>query len=325
MPAVTRQMRPHILLAAGVLAAVLLPVSSRAVHAQTAGRMQVIFYNTENFFDCFHDSLKNDHEFLPTGRRHWTWTRMEYKAERIAKVLAAAGGMNTPALIGLCEVENRGCLSLLCRKMPDYHYKILHSESPDARGIDVALLYDPAQFAITDSAFLRVGDGTDLRTRDILYASGATADGGTLHVFVCHLPSMLGGAKATEWKRQTAKNMLRQRTDSILQQDWQARIIIMGDMNCPPKDDIAGMHNRMTDLQKKGIGTEKYKGRWTCLDQFYVSCAVDSVCEAAVFSPSWLSEQDEKHTGTRPKRTFKGFRYNQDGYSDHYPVILLFR
>ena len=290
--------------------------------AQKTDSLTIIFYNTENFFDCEHDTLHNDYEFLPSGKRHWTRGRMDYKAEQTARVLANAGGNSTPALIGLCEVENRKCLSLLCHKMVDYHYRILHSESPDERGIDVALLYDHKQFQLLDSAFLHVGASKGLRTRDILYASGRTTSGDTLHIFVCHLPSMLGGAKATEWKRQAAKDLLRQCTDSILGCNRNAQIIVMGDMNCQPSDDISGLHNRMTELQKKGIGTEKYRGRWTCLDQFYLSYALDSRCSVSVYAPAWLSERDDKYTGTRPKRTFYGYKYRRDGYSDHFPIVL---
>jgi len=290
--------------------------------AQERNSLTIIFYNTENFFDCEHDTLHNDYEFLPSGKRHWTRGRMDYKAEQTARVLANAGGSGTPALIGLCEVENRKCLDLLCRKMPDYHYNILHSESPDERGIDVALLYDHKQFHLLDSAFLRVGESKGLRTRDILYASGRTAAGDTLHLFVCHLPSMLGGAKASEWKRQTAKDLLRHCTDSLLQVNPEAHIVVMGDMNCQPADDISGLHNRMLELKKKGIGTEKYRGRWTCLDQFYLSHAIDSICGVSVFAPAWLSERDDKYNGTRPKRTFYGYQYRRDGYSDHFPIVL---
>lgn len=293
-----------------------------SIGAQERNSLTIIFYNTENFFDCEHDTLHNDYEFLPSGQRHWTCGRMDYKAEQTARVLANAGGSSTPALIGLCEVENRKCLSLLCRKMVDYHYNILHSESPDERGIDVALLYDRKQFQLLDSAFLRVGASKGLRTRDILYAKGGTRDGDTLHVFVCHLPSMLGGAKASEWKRQAAKDLLRHCTDSILGCNRNAQIIVMGDMNCRPADDISGLHNRMQELQQKGIGTEKYRGRWTCLDQFYLSHALDSMCSVSVYAPAWLSERDDKYTGTRPKRTFYGYKYRRDGYSDHFPIVL---
>jgi len=292
------------------------------LYANSDSLFTVIFYNTENFFDAEHDSLYDDYEFLPEGTRRWTYARTERKAEQIAKVLANAGGWQTPAVIGLCEVENRRCLDLLCRKMPDYPYRILHTDSPDRRGVDVALLYDPAQFRLLDSAFLEMP--SKLSTRHIVYACGRLPSGDTLHLFACHLPSMNGGMRASDWKRQCAREALQQRIDSLLRQNEEAYIIVTGDMNCPPADNLRGLSNRMTKHQRNGEGTEKYRGRWCCLDQFYLSPPLDSCASTRIFAPDWLSEPDERHLGRRPKRTFNGYRYRADGFSDHYPILLSF-
>jgi len=297
-------------------------LTSLVVLAQEKSTFMVLSYNVENFFDARHDTLKNDQDFLPDGKYHWTYTKMNRKAEQIAKVIANIGGWSTPAVIGLCEVENEYCIRHLCYELrPFCAYHFLHYESPDERGVDVALLYDPNQFRIIDSAALFVDLGEDY-TRDILYAKGCNKDGDTLHIFLGHLPSMLGGAAASEWKRQVAKDMVRHRVDSLLALNGSTQIIFMGDMNCSPMEDIPGLHNQMVRMEKKGLGTEKYQGYWSCLDQFYVSAAIEKHSQVRIFDAEWLQERDEKYLGLRPKRTFVGWKYQKDGYSDHLPIMV---
>ena len=291
--------------------------------SQSADSVLIVFYNTENFFDCRHDTLKDDYAFLPDGVHHWTYTRFERKAEQTARVIANAGGWQTPVAVGLCEVENKNCLQLLCRKMPSYPYRFLHFESNDRRGIDVALLYDTTRFHLVDSTAIRV-NLSSTTTRDILYAAGTLPNGDTLHLFVCHLPSMSGGKTASDWKRQAAKTVLQHHIDSLTLCHPDARIVVMGDMNDVPKNDLSGVCNRMIPLQKKGLGTEKFAGRWTCLDQFYLSPSLDSVSETRIYDAFWLLERDSRYVGYKPKRTFNGYRYRKDGYSDHLPIILKF-
>lgn len=303
-----------------VLLLAVLSVLPLVAQAETS-LFRVISYNVENFFDPARDSLKRDQDFTPEGKFHWTISHMHRKAEQIAKVIACAGGWGTPALIGLCEVENRHCMNVLCEKLKSYPYHILHFESPDERGIDVALLYDPYQFKLIDFAAISVPLGED-KTRDILYAQGVTRTKDTLHVFMVHLPSMAGGAKTSEWKRQAGKDQIRHKTDSILARHPQAQIIVMGDMNCSAQDDIAGLHNKMLKMEKKGLGTEKYHGVWACLDQIYLSDALNEVSEVQIFAPSWLQERDERYAGLKPKRTYIGYKYQRNGYSDHLPVVL---
>ncbi len=287
--------------------------------AQTVFR--IVSYNVENLFDCRHDTLKNDFEYLPDGMRHWNHTRFRHKTEQLARVICNAGEWEGAALVGLCEVENDYCLRQLNWQLKHYGYRYLHYESPDERGIDVALLYRPDKFRIIDSAALPVPLGDD-RTRDILYAAGRMAGGDTLHVFVCHLPSMAGGQAASQWKRDRAKAVLQNKIDSIYAVSGRPKIVVMGDMNSQPVNDLRGTTNRMADLAGQSKGTHKYRGVWSCLDQFYTSPALDSVSQVRIYDADWLQEPDTKYLGTRPRRTYIGFKYQKDGFSDHLPIVM---
>lgn len=243
----------------GLILCILIVCSSLSLWAD--GTLRIVSYNVENLFDHCHDTLKQDFEFTPEGDRHWTYRRYQAKVERIAQVLVSIGGWqdtilfgadvpSVPALVGLCEVENDRCLRSLCWQLRRYHYRYIHYESPDARGIDVALLYDSTHIRILHSEPLHIDLPSDA-TRDILYAQGVvlapdtSPSADTLHLFVCHLPSQLGGAAATAWKRQAAKRVLQSHIDSLLTDRPQARIVVMGDMNAEPLNDIMGMTNLM--------------------------------------------------------------------------------
>ena len=282
--------------------------------------LRIVSYNVENLFDTKHDTLKNDSSFLPEGMHHWTYRRYQTKIDRIAQVLVNIGGWESIPLVGLCEVENARCLRHLCYKLRRFHYKYVHYDSPDERGVDVALLYDSTRVSILNSRALSLSLEGDY-TRDILYVSALYEQRDTIHVMMCHLPSQLGGAANTDWKRQHAKSLLQSQIDSILLLHPSANIVVMGDMNTSPQDDLMGMTNLMLPIQKAGQGTHKYQGIWTCLDQFYVSSALVTQSTATILSPPWLLEEDTKYLDSKPYRTYVGFRYN-DGYSDHLPIVL---
>ncbi len=285
--------------------------------------LQIVSYNVENLFDNQHDSLKDDIEFTTDGNRHWTYRRYQNKIDHIAQVLVGIGKWETPCMVGLCEVENTRCLRDLCWKMRRYNYRFVHYDSPDERGIDVALLYDSTQVSILHSQPLHV-DLHDDNTRDILYAQTLIRQQDTLHIFVCHLPSQREGAAQTEWKRKTAKQILQTQIDSILHNQPGAAVIVMGDMNGEPQDDLTNMYNLMCNISltsQQPYGTHRYNGIWSYLDQFYVSDALQHRVTASVFAQEWLLEEDKKYLGLKPKRTFVGFRY-QNGYSDHLPIVL---
>ena len=293
-------------------------VIQSAVLAQDS--LTIISYNVENLFDCQHDTLKNDSSFLPDGMHHWTYYRYQTKLDRIAQVIVNISGWESAEMVGLCEVENERCLRDLCYRLKRFHYKFVHYESADERGIDVALLYDSTKIKILDSKPLRVDLQGDV-TRDILYVEALVGNQDTLHAMVCHLPSKLGGAAATEGKRNAAKQVIQQQVDSILRMQSEAKIVVMGDMNSEVKDDLQGMSNMMIGCEKEGKGTHKYKGIWSCLDQFYLSTTLKTNANVIIFSPEWLLEEDTKYLDYQPKRTYVGYRYH-DGYSDHLPIVL---
>lgn len=285
--------------------------------------LRIVSYNVENLFDTKHDTLKNDSSFLPEGMHHWTYRRYQTKIDRIAQVLVNIGGWESVPLVGLCEVENARCLRNLCYKLRRFHYKYVHYDSPDERGVDVALLYDSTRLSILNSRALSLSLDGDA-TRDILYVSALYEQRDTVHVMMCHLPSQLGGASNTDWKRQRAKLLIQSQIDSIFLFQPSANIVVMGDMNTSAQDDLMGMVNLMIPIQKMGQGTHKYQGIWTCLDQFYVSQSIATKATTTIFSPWWLLEEDTKYLDYKPHRTYIGFRYN-DGYSDHLPIVLHLR
>ena len=208
----------------------------------------------------------------------------------------------------------------LCYRLKRFHYQYVHYESEDERGIDVALLYDSTKVKVLDSRPLRVDLNED-NTRDILYVKVLLHERDTMYAMVCHLPSRLGGGAATEWKRLKAKQVIQQQIDSILHQQPQANIVVMGDMNDEAKNDLSGMSNQMVALEQVGQGTHKYQGVWSCLDQYYVSKELNDRVSVQIYSPEWLLEEDNKYLDYQPKRTFVGFRYH-GGYSDHMPIVL---
>ena len=294
-------------------------ISSLPILAENSS-LRIVSYNVENLFDTQHDTLKNDSSFLPDGMHHWTYRRYQTKIDRIAQVLVNIGGWESVPLVGLCEVENARFLRHLCYKLRRFHYKYVHYDSPDERGVDVALLYDSTRISILNSQAIPLMLEND-RTRDILYVSALYELRDTVHVMLCHLPSQLGGASSSDWKRQHAKSLLQSHIDSILLLQPSANIVLMGDMNTLPQDDLNAMTNLMLPIQKSGLGTHKYQGIWTCLDQFYVSPSLVSRAQTTIFSPPWLMEEDVPYLDLKPRRTYVGYRYN-DGYSDHLPIVL---
>lgn len=276
----------------------------------------IVNYNVENLFHPAHDSLKEDLEWTAEGERHWSYTRYYRKEENIARVLTNIGGWDGVDVVGLQEVENALCVKRLCYTLRRGEYDFVHYESPDRRGIDVTMLYKKSRVDTLHTRALKVDLGEET-TRDILYVCARVDKRDTIHFFVCHLPSQRGGTAASEWKRKAAKAVLQQAVDSVFQTQAEAKIVVMGDMNSEPKDDLTGLNNRMHGLK----GTHKYQGRWTCLDQFYTSPNINGSVQ--IYDVEWILEPDEKYMGLRPKRTYNGVHY-QNGFSDHLPIILNF-
>ena len=284
--------------------------------------LKVVSYNVENLFYPERDSLKDDSEWTPEGERRWSYTRYYRKVENIARVLTNIGEWDGVDIVGLQEVENALCVKRLCYTLRPGEYDFVHYESPDARGIDVALIYKKSRVDTIATRAIRVKgervNGERLITRDILYVCAQIDKRDTVHFFVCHLPSQRGGKAESEWKRRVAKEVLEGAIDSVYLAFRDPKIIVMGDFNGEPKEDLRGVKNRMKEL----TGTHKYQGRWTCLDQFYTSPSLDSLSRAEIYNAAWIQEPDEKYLDLKPKRTYNGFRYQKDGFSDHLPIVL---
>ena len=284
----------------------------------------IVSYNVENLFHPAHDTVagieKEDYEWTPDGERHWSYARYYRKEENIARVLTNIGEWDGVDVVGLQEVENALCVKRLCYTMRRNAYDFVHYESPDRRGIDVALMYKKSRVDTIQTRAIPVKlsqtTSNPQTTRDILYVCARVDKRDTIHFFVCHMPSQRGGKAESEWKREAAKQVLERAIDSVYATNPDAKIIVMGDMNSGDLT-IGGLK----DKKMKGEGTHKYQGQWTFLDHFYVSPSIDSLSHARVYDPEWIQEPDEKYLGLKPKRTYNGFSY-QNGYSDHLPIIL---
>jgi len=246
--------------------------------------------------------------------------------------------------VGLCEIENRAVLDDLVKNTPlaRYPYGIVHKESPDPRGIDVALLYRSDYLKCIAQQFIRFADNRK-RTRDILYATLCTTKGDTLHVFVSHFPSRVGGQRQSDPSRMLAASLIRQKADSIFSRNALANIVVTGDMNDGPLDKsmttglralIDTIHAKPSALFnltaykiKEPIGTIKYQGKWSVFDQIIVSGGLlrgslrTDVSQCHIFKADYLFEPDKRYQGVKPFRTYIGLRYNK-GFSDHLPVYL---
>ena len=282
--------------------------------------LHVVSYNVENLFHPTNDSITDDYERTAEGSRRWSYKRYYQKEENIAKVLTNIGEWDGVDVVGLQELENDLCVKRLCYTLRRNEYDFVHYESPDKRGIDVALIYKKARVDTIRTRVIEVDLKTET-TRDILYVCAQIDKRDTIHFFVCHMPSQRGGTAESEWKRVIAKRVLQEAVDSILITEPEAKIIVMGDMNSEAKNDLNGLNNKMLELEKKGLGTHKWHGRWSCLDQFYTSAPLDSISDVRIYNEEWIQEPDDKYLGLKPKRTYNGYRY-QNGYSDHLPIIL---
>ena len=321
-------------------------------------RFRVVTYNVENLFDTCHDAGKRDQEFLPGAERRWTSARYRKKLADLARTLAAAGGSEPASLIGLCEVENDSTLRDLTQRtmLRRLGYEYIVTRSPDARGIDVALLFQPGRFRVLDFRSLRVPyrAPAERPTRDILWVAGLVPTGDTLDVFVCHLPSRAGGAARTESYRCRAAALLRSHIDSLTARRGKARVLIMGDFNDEPSDRsltrALGVRQPVPASQedtadpralyvlsatakgREGVkGTYRYRGTWNRLDQIIVSGSLllpkegfrTSAANCQIVSPDFLLEPDATYGGVKPRRTYQGTFYH-GGVSDHLPLAVDF-
>lgn len=297
--------------------------------------------NCENLFDCKDDSLKADEAFLPAGANRWTPKRYWKKLNNIAREIISLGegddgSAAIPDLVGLCEVENDSVLYDLTHRslLRNAKYDYLITNSPDLRGIDVALLYSPMTFGIIDTYSIRIPSKKDMRpTRDILYVKGRAASSDTLHVFVVHAPSRSGGEIETRKNRVLVATTLCESIDSIQMASPRQKIIVMGDFNDYTGDKslkIIEKHG-MTEVSasakgKNGAkGTYKFDGEWRSLDHIFVSEALlENVVDCSIADREFLLEEDTIDKGVRPRRNYVGPLW-MDGFSDHLPLVMPLR
>ena len=318
------------------------------VSSQTEYR--VMFYNVENLFDTVKDSIKNDDEFQPDGSMRWNSWRYWEKLKNITRVITAVGEMYSPSLVGLCEIENDSVLYDLTKRSPlrAQGYDYIVTNSPDERGIDVALLYQPHHFRLIEKNEYEVlFSRKNVRpTRNVLHAVGQIINSDTLDVFVVHPSSRSGGQMETEPQRIDIAKLIRNKVDSLFETRTKANILIMGDFNDYPNNksikntiDARSINHDIYEKQlynmfyhrmnEKNFGTYYYQGRWGILDQIIVSgnllSSDNSVHvkdnSAHIFKANFLLEEDKKTGIMKPRRTYLGPRY-VGGFSDHLPVYI---
>lgn len=294
--------------------------------------------NCENLFDCQHDSLKQDEAFMPDGQYQWSPARYWKKLNHIGQEIIACGEQDDgtfviPDLVALCEVENDTVLRDLTKRsiLRNAKYEYIMTDSPDLRGIDVALLYSPFSFQPINSYSLRIKPLKDMRpTRDILYVKGRDSYDDTLHVFVVHAPSRSGGEFQTRPNRRIVIDRLTEAIDSIYALQPEANIIIGGDFNDYSSDEniqLLRKHN-MHEVSEMATGTNgaqgtyKFRGEWNSLDHVFLSPstqrhAVSCFVKDALF----LLKDDEEYGGKQPFRNINGVKW-LDGFSDHLPLVL---
>lgn len=303
----------------------------------------VLSYNVENLFDTSDDPKVPDEEFLPSAEKKWNEERYQKKLNDLAKVISGVNPQDAPEIVGLIEVENRAVLEDLIstQDLKKHKYGIIHEESPDFRGIDVALIYRPDAFSYLSHETLPVtfADDPEFKTRDILHVMGKIKNQ-TVHVFVNHWPSRIGGDEKTEPKRILAANVLKKKVDEVMASDSKANVVIMGDMNDEPvnvslqetlgaksPETGAKLVNLMMPDDQKGEGTYFYSGNWNMLDNIVVSGEMITGKKVKIennkgeiYRSEWMIFTNNKGAKT-PNRTYVGDKYT-GGVSDHFPVYF---
>ena len=309
----------------------------------------IAFWNVENLYDTINDPKIDDEEWLPTSKNKWNTEKYLKKLTNTSLILSKIGTdqqKNGASIIGLAEIENKNVLEDLVKtkSLKSRKYKIVHHNSPDARGIDVALLYQPDAFTLINSKPYTVklpGDSSKA-TRDQLLVSGKL-NGELTHFIVCHWPSRRGGEEKTNELRISAAKVTKHIIDSLIKSDVTSRIIVMGDLNDDPtnesvkkiintRDEIAEskadvFFNPMEKIHQKGEGTLSHKGKWNLFDQIIISSAFNNTKKGSfIYSSARINnfpevcETNPKYLG-QPFRTFVGSNY-LGGFSDHFSVCI---
>lgn len=302
------------------------------VMAQESGQMLVMFWNLENFFDWTDQGTgESDAEFSSYGKRHWTRKRFYSKCDAIAKTIFHIGDLygKLPDVMGFAEIENRGVLEKLCSStlLRKCGYRIVHFDSSDRRGIDVALLYRTTCYNhLSISLRAPETDGKKLQTRDMLHVSLKDLQTDEIYDYiVCHHPSKFGGEESSIPKRLAAMTALKEMCDSLSNRN----LIVMGDFNDVPSAAQFDMLdnslvNKSDSLHAAGRGTIRYEGKWELIDMFLVSSNIEGHSVMDIPEVPFLMTRESRHAGEKPLRTYSGPRY-LGGVSDHLPVVLYFR
>jgi predicted extracellular nuclease len=316
---------------------------------ETAGKCNTIsvgFYNLENLFDTIDDPIVDDAEFLPSSKNEWNTYRYEKKIHNMSRVILAMNDGNACDMLGVCEIENVNVVNDLLKdeQLKKIPFGVVHYDSPDARGIDVALIYRTDKFIIIGSKPLKVDyDQKDFKTRDILWVQ-ALYKKDTINVFVNHWPSRRGGPEESEPKRVAAATVLANHIAILKNSNPNCKIVCIGDFNDEPNDkSISQVLNAKANADnlcatclfdpmnilktKYKLGSHYYKGEWSMFDQIIFSnnLAMPEYFEndlkaVKILKEEWMLKVDTYNDKMQPSRTFEGPKYN-GGYSDHLPVF----
>ncbi len=331
------------------------PAADDAPQYYVAG---VAFYNVENLFDTINQNGRFDLDYTPEGRRMWDSIRYNNKLDNLAAAITTAmvtpETPDGPGIIGLSEVENESVVrdlaaridaTLIAQGRNPWGLQYIHHDSPDPRGIDVAMLYNPAYFEVSNvnNHKFTLPDEPTFRTRDQMVVSGRML-GLPISVVINHWPSRLGGQQESEYRRIAAGQLTRQIVDSLRSADPDAAVVVMGDLNDDPRDKSVinglgavaerekstpdGLYNPFAWILDNGVGTLCYDGNWNLFDQIIVSgnTVKDSVDDSLTYWKATVHNLPMLRTArgkykNYPHRTFAGQNY-LNGYSDHFPTEI---
>jgi len=331
-------------------------ITSNNVKAQNVKKdtLTFAFWNMENFFDTVDDPGKNDIEFTPQGKKHWTEKRLIHKMSNMSKVIKLMSKKGGPDLMGMCEVEHQSIVDMLIKNyLNNKNYGVAYKESPDKRGIDNCLIYNKNKFHLISVEGIHVNLPTHYPTRDILKVILKTKSNDTLYVFVNHWPSRRGGQAKSERNRLQVAGVLKNNVDKIYSSHTNPNILIIGDFNDTPtnrsftdilqakplknylmklnnrKEKIKNLYNLAYKTAMEGMGTMSYRKIWNMLDQMIVSPSMLKnkgftylLGSFKIFKPNFIIEKTGRYKGS-PFPTYGGRKY-LGGYSDHFPIISKF-
>jgi predicted extracellular nuclease len=289
---------------------------------------RIAFYNVENLFDTI-NGPNNDEEFLPKGKKEWNSERYNTKIDHINQIIC---GLKTPMLMGLCEIENKDVIEdIIHNNKKLKHYKPIHFNSLDARGIDVGLIYNTKKLTLLDKGLIRFNlpEQDTPTSRDILWAK-LSYKNEVFYTMVNHWPSRRGGTEKSAPKRIKAATKAKEFIDSLLSIDINTKVILMGDLNDYPSNrSVTKLQEIMTSCITKESnqygGTNSYRGQWNILDHIMISNGFQNMTlrikpeSGKIYSPDYLITE---YKGNKvPFRTYGGSKY-LEGYSDHLPVYI---